>query len=127
MRKPRALNRLGVWLCHELNRRNLSKAEFAFLIGTTPQNLSDILRGNRFAEDTLKKWERKCRQALNDMDGIAAVGCEASVSYQIVCSMVEIEGTGVSPMACRCWKTGLANEELRMKSRIFPFARRRCR
>lgn len=45
MRKPRALNRLGVWLCHELNRRNLSKAEFAFLIGTTPQNLSDILRG----------------------------------------------------------------------------------
>lgn len=27
------------------------------------------------------------------MDGIAAVGCEASVSYQIVCSMVEIEGT----------------------------------
>ena len=93
MRKPRALNRLGVWLCHELNRRNLSKAEFAFLIGTTPQNLSDILRGNRSAEDTLKKWERKCRQALNDMDGIAAVGCEASVSYQIVCSMVEIEGT----------------------------------
>ena len=50
------------------------RQEFAFLIGTTPQNLSDILRGNRFAEDTLKKWERKCRQALNDMDGIAAVG-----------------------------------------------------
>ena len=59
MRKPRALNRLGVWLCHELNRRNLSKAEFAFLIGTTPQNLSDILRGNRFAEDTLKKMGKE--------------------------------------------------------------------
>ena len=32
MRKTRAYNQLGLWLSQELNKRNLSKSEFAVLI-----------------------------------------------------------------------------------------------
>ncbi len=92
MKKPRAYNELGLWLSQELNRRNLSKSEFAVFIGTTPQNLSDILRGHRFAKETLHKWEAKCRSVFRGMDEAQNRGSHHSISYQIICTQVEIEG-----------------------------------
>ena len=92
MKKTRAYNQLGLWLSQELNKRNLSKSEFAVLIDTTPQNMSDILRGHRFARDTLHKWEIKCRKVFRDLDEAQNADTHHSISYQIICTHVEIEG-----------------------------------
>ena len=48
MTKRRPLNDLGLWLLPELNRRNIPQKAFARLLHTTPQNLTDLLRGRRF-------------------------------------------------------------------------------
>ena len=68
MTKRRPLNDLGLWLLPELNRRNIPQKAFARLLHTTPQNLTDLLRGRRFHGQTLSP----CR-----------------ARYQAICSTVE--------------------------------------
>lgn len=89
--EKRSLNELGIWLTRELNRRNIGKSEFAKRIETTPQNLSDILRGNRFRAETLKNWGVRFLHELKKIDeerGIATY----EIFFQVICTRLDWEG-----------------------------------
>lgn len=64
----RNLNSLGLWLNNELGRKGILLIDFAKMVGTTPQNLSDIMRGNALSAETMQKWERKFRETLQRAD-----------------------------------------------------------
>ena len=61
----RVLNPLGLWLSNELNRRGILLSDFAARVGTTPQNLSDVMRGNDLSAATMQKWEKQFRDSLH--------------------------------------------------------------
>lgn len=48
MKRNRPLNDLGIWLMHELNRRDLSSKEFANVIQTTPAEFIGHSAGRPF-------------------------------------------------------------------------------
>lgn len=92
MTKRRPLNDLGLWLLPELNRRNIPQKAFARLLHTTPQNLTDLLRGRRFHGQTLSQWQARCQGVLDMLDRqspdtAVPTGCRAR--YQAICSTVE--------------------------------------
>ena len=92
MTKRRPLNDLGLWLLPELNRRNIPQKAFARLLHTTPQNLTDLLRGRRFHSQTLSQWQARCQGVLDMLDRqspdtAVPTGCRAR--YQAICSTVE--------------------------------------
>ena len=92
MTKRRPLNDLGLWLLPELNRRNIPQKAFARLLHTTPQNLTDLLRGRRFHGQTLSQWQARCQGVLDMLDRqspdtAVPTGCRAR--YQALCSTVE--------------------------------------
>lgn len=62
----RCLNSLGLWLNNELGRKGILLSEFAKMAGTTPQNLSDVMRGTGLSAETMQKWEKRFREALKE-------------------------------------------------------------
>lgn len=92
MKRRRPLNDIGVWLMHELNCRDIHNKEFADMINTTPQNLSDILRGNRFSASTLQRWKIRFENALTEIDKKREIDLAATTVYQAICTKVIIEG-----------------------------------
>ena len=76
MKRKRPLNDMGIWLMQELNYRDIRRKEFADMIQTTPQNLSDIMRGNRFSTSTLQRWKVRFENALTDIDENNANGLQ---------------------------------------------------
>lgn len=62
MKRP--LNPLGRWVCQELDARNIQRSTFAEMVGTTPQNLSDVMRGTDLSVKAMQKWELRFREAL---------------------------------------------------------------
>lgn len=62
MMKKHSLNHLGLWLLPELSRRDIQLREFAHLLGTTSQGLSDLLRGQRFSSHTLAQWQLRFQE-----------------------------------------------------------------
>ncbi len=91
MRKIRPLNPTGIWLSTELESRNISKLQFAELVNTTPQNLTDILRGDRFSQKTLEKWKTKFRETLLKIDRKRNDAYRKRIVYQIICTTVVID------------------------------------
>ena len=91
MKRNRPLTDLGIWLMHELNRRDLSSKEFANVIQTTPQNLSDILRGDRFSPKTLHRWRARFENALASIDENRGADRSANIVYQAICTKVTVE------------------------------------
>lgn len=92
MKRKRPLNDIGLWLMHELNCRDISSKEFANRINTTPQNLSDILRGNRFRESTLQRWKQRFEKALTEIDEKREIDLAKTIVYQAICSNIILEG-----------------------------------
>lgn len=92
MKSKRPLNDMGVWLMHELDCRDIRRKEFANMIQTTPQNLSDILRGNRFSASTLQRWRVRFENALIDFDEKRGIEHSTTTVYQAICTNVIIEG-----------------------------------
>ena len=92
MKSKRPLNDIGVWLMHELDCRDIRRKEFANMIQTTPQNLSDILRGNRFSASTLQRWRVRFENALIDFDEKRGIEHSTTTVYQAICTNVIIEG-----------------------------------
>ena len=68
MMKKHSLNHLGLWLLPELSRRDIQLREFAHLLGTTSQGLSDLLRGQRFSSHTLAQWQLRFQEKLDEID-----------------------------------------------------------
>ena len=62
----RSFNWLGRWLNNELGNRGILLSDFARKVGTTPQNLSEIMRGNKLSVETMQKWEKRFREALKE-------------------------------------------------------------
>ena len=62
------------------------------MIQTTPQNLSDILRGNRFSASTLQRWRVRFENALIDFDEKRGIEHSTTTVYQAICTNVIIEG-----------------------------------
>lgn len=92
MKRKRSLNDMGVWLMNELNCRDIRSKEFAAMIKTTPQNLSDILRGNRFSASTLQRWKMRFENALTEIDEKQGIDLAATIVYQATCTNVIVEG-----------------------------------
>lgn len=112
MTKRRPLNDLGLWLLPELNRRNIPQKVFARLLRTTPQNLTDLLRGTRFRGQTLSQWQARCQGVLERLDRQSPdtalpTGCGAR--YQTICSAVEDSTLGTYEtygLQCLCPQSG---------------------
>ena len=92
MKRKRPLNDMGIWLMQELNYRDIRRKEFADMIQTTPQNLSDIMRGNRFSTSTLQRWKVRFENALTDIDEKRGINPSPTTVYQAICTTVIIEG-----------------------------------
>ena len=92
MRRMRPLNHLGLWLVQELDRRNLSRIEFAELVHIKPQNLSDLICGNRYGCETLRRWELRFQDVLAVFDQGHEKVLPIETAYQIICTEVIIEG-----------------------------------
>lgn len=58
------LNSLGLWLIGELAKRNTSLQDFAAQVGTTPQYLSWVIRGQNVTDETRAAWAAKFQTAL---------------------------------------------------------------
>lgn len=90
MMKKHSLNHLGLWLLPELSRRDIQLREFAHLLGTTSQGLSDLLRGQRFSSHTLAQWRSAFRK--NWMRSIRRpflLSAPAGIHYQVVCFCIK--------------------------------------
>lgn len=92
MKSQRPLNGLGIWLMHELDCRDIRCKEFAGIIQTTPQNLSDILRGNRFSTSTLQRWKGRFEDALAAIDEERGIDNTLKTVYQAICTTITMEG-----------------------------------
>lgn len=109
MSAKRPLNALGLWVIPELNRRNIRLMEFAELLHTTPQNLSDLLRGNRFRDHTLSQWEIRFREVLEAIDSETCEKMLPLVGYQVICSAIHNGETGdytAYGLQCVCLSEG---------------------
>lgn len=109
MSTKRPLNALGLWIIPELNRRNIRLMEFAELLHTTPQNLSDLLRGNRFRDHTLSQWEIRFREVLETIDSETREKLLPLVGYQVICSAIrnrETEDYTAYGLQCVCFSEG---------------------
>lgn len=82
---------MGIWLIHELDCRNIRRKEFADMLQTTPQNLSDILRGNRFSASTLQRWKTRFENALIDIDKKQGTEDTTAIVYQAICTNIIVE------------------------------------
>ena len=92
IKRKHPLNDMGVWLMHELNCRDIRRKEFADIIKTTPQNLSDILQGNHFSENTLQRWKMRFENALIKIDEKRGIDLATTIVYQAICNNIIIEG-----------------------------------
>ena len=93
MERKRPLNDLGKWLINELASRDIRRKEFADMIQTTPQNLSDILHGSRFSEKTLQRWKVRFENILACFDKERGIDQAPQTVYQAKCTTVPIEGS----------------------------------
>ena len=90
MMKKHSLNHLGLWLLPVLSRRDIQLREFAHLLGTTSQGLSDLLRGQRFSSHTLAQWQLRFQEKLDEIDqaSLSPVG-PCRIHYQVVCFCIK--------------------------------------
>ena len=125
MKSKRPLNDIGVWLMHELDCRDIRRKEFANMIQTTPQNLSDILRGNRFSASTLQRWRVRFENALIDFDEKRGIEHSTTTVYQAICTNVIIEGNTYTAYGIQMLsgKSGHPLHSLPSRSRILAGVR----